>query len=63
MTNNEDPTRAQASANTREWMRRSADATTLTLPEALRRRPASMLSGDIGTMLAEIPRDPMAART
>jgi len=46
------PARAQAAANVRELMRWAAEARSRPLPEAVRRRAATILSDDIGAIVA-----------
>ena len=46
------PARAQAAENLRVLMRWSAAARSLPLPEAVRRRAATILADDIGAMVA-----------
>lgn len=52
MTNNANPARAQAAANTRKLIEWAADAVRKPLPENVRRRAAIILSDDIGAMVA-----------
>jgi 2-methylcitrate dehydratase PrpD len=52
MADNENPTRTQAAANTRELIRWAAEAISKPLPEAVRRRAATILADDIGAMVA-----------
>ena len=52
MTHNENPARAQATANTRKLIEWAAEALGKPLPEPVRRRAAIILSDDIGAMVA-----------
>src|SRR5947207_1997080 len=52
MAENENPARAQAAANTRELIRWASEAISKPLPEAVRRRAATILADDIGAMVA-----------
>jgi 2-methylcitrate dehydratase PrpD len=52
MTPNENPARAQAAANTRELIEWAVEAVRKPLPEPVRRRAATILSDDIGAMVA-----------
>jgi len=52
MAKSENPTRAQAAANTRKLIEWAADAVGKPLPEPVRRRAAIILSDDIGAMVA-----------
>src|SRR5512145_332618 len=49
---NQNPTRAQAAANTRKLIEWAAEAVRKPLPDAVRRRAAIILSDDIGAMVA-----------
>src|SRR3990170_553403 len=55
------PARAQAAGNVRELMRWAAEAVKRPLPEAVRRRAATILSDDIGAIVAG-SREPQVAR-
>ncbi len=55
------PARAQAAGNVRELMRWAAEARKRPLPEAVRRRAATILSDDIGAIVAG-SREPQVAR-
>ena len=57
----ESPARAQAAGNVRELMRWAAEALKRPLPEAVRRRAATILSDDIGAIVAG-SREPQVAR-
>jgi 2-methylcitrate dehydratase PrpD len=52
MAKSEDPARTQATANTRKLIEWAVDAASRPLPEAVRRRAATILSDDIGAMVA-----------
>jgi len=52
MPNKKDPARTQAAGNVRELMRWAAEARGRPLPEAVRRRAATILSDDIGAIVA-----------
>ena len=52
MADNENLARTQAAANTRELMRWATEAISMPLPEPVRRRAATILSDDIGAMVA-----------
>ncbi|HTO50583.1 MAG TPA: MmgE/PrpD family protein [Burkholderiales bacterium] len=52
MANNENQARDQATANTRELIRWASGAVSQPLPDAVRRRTATILADDIGAMVA-----------
>ena len=52
MVNEKDPARAQTAANVRELIRWAVAANARPLPEAVRRRAATILADDIGAMVA-----------
>jgi 2-methylcitrate dehydratase PrpD len=52
MANNENTARTEATANTRELIRWATEANSRPLPEPVRRRAATILSDDIGAMVA-----------
>lgn len=52
MSKSEDPVRVQAAANTRKLIEWAAAAVSRPLPEAVRRRAATILADDIGAMVA-----------
>src|SRR3989304_4704852 len=52
MADNQNPARTQAAANTRELIRWATEAISKPLPEPVRRRAATILSDDIGAMVA-----------
>ncbi len=52
MAKNENPARTQASANTRKLIGWAVEAVSRPLPEPVRRRAATILSDDIGAMVA-----------
>jgi 2-methylcitrate dehydratase PrpD len=52
MADNENPARSEAAANTRELIRWATEAVSRPLPEPVRRRAATILSDDIGAMVA-----------
>jgi len=52
MAQNANPARTQAAANTRELIRWASEAISKPLPEAVRRRAATILADDIGAMVA-----------
>ena len=58
----ENPARAQAAANTRKLIEWAAEAVSKPLPEAVRRRAATILSDDIGAMVAGLVETQVAAR-